>query len=478
MARKTNIRSLMQFLVLIFSIPFFCLFYGCGTAEEGTTIIGTGGLQVALTGSPTSLAAEQNSILLATVTDGSGKVVSGQTVVFSFIKNPSGATITTLNGGTTDASGRALAVYTAGVTTPASSVQDMIQASVPGSAGIVVIMRTTGTGTGTDSIFSLFALPSTVSGGQMSVIQAQVEPGAPSGQVSNQTITFTIPVNNSGASFINSSGASVSTITIPMQLGSSVTVVSATYKAGTNVLGTEVEDMVQVVLGNGATSSILITRPASTAGTGTYAVSIVASTGITPVTAGQVSIITATVNSISGSTSPPAAGVAVTFTLPVNNSGAILSAATATTDGSGKAVVIYQPGNNSPTVSVQDTIQAAVGSASSALAITRTGSSPSGFGIIVTATPSTLALKNSDSIIKATVTNTAGAVTNGLTISFTVTGGGTVPFPGKATTDGSGNAGIVFTGDGISATGQTDVVEASITVNGNTYTAAALVAYP
>jgi hypothetical protein len=68
-------------------------------------------------------------------------------------------------------------------------------------------------------------------------------------------------------------------------------------------------------------------------------------------------------------------------------------------------------------------------------------------------------------------------MTNGLTVTFTVTGAGTVA-PASVTTDGSGNAVTVFTGDGIAATDQTDVVKASITVGGNTYTSAVLVAYP
>lgn len=189
-------------------------------------------------------------------------------------------------------------------------------------------------------------------------------------------------------------------------------------------------------------------------------------------TAGQVSIITATVTSGSA----PAGGVTVSFTLPVNSSGATLSAATATTDSSGKAVVIYQPGTTSPTLTVQDTVQAAVGSATDTKAITRTGSAASAYGIAVTASPTTVPAAGGSSVIKANVTNNLGTAISGVTVNFAQAGGTSV-LPAASITDGSGNAVSVFTGPGGLAGTQAGVVTASITIGVNTYTAAVVISY-
>jgi len=78
----------------------------------------------------------------------------------------------------------------------------------------------------------------------------------------------------------------------------------------------------------------------------------------TSLSAGQSTIVTATVTDGSGS---PASGQALTFTLLENNSGATLTTlGLGVTDNSGQALAIYKPGANNPTTSVQDTIQASV----------------------------------------------------------------------------------------------------------------------
>jgi len=94
-----------------------------------------GGVQISLTGAPTSLSAGQKSILTAMVTDSAGNPVNGEAVTFAFAANNSGATLTTLNG-TTDVSGKAIALYTAGSANPATSVQDTVVAGVAGSPSV------------------------------------------------------------------------------------------------------------------------------------------------------------------------------------------------------------------------------------------------------------------------------------------------------------------------------------------------------
>jgi adhesin/invasin len=271
------------------------------------------------------------------------------------------------------------------------------------------------------------------------------------------------------ALFANNSGAILTTLSGTTDIAGRAV---AVYTAGATNPTVSVQDTIQANI-TGSTGAVIITRTGSS--TTAYAVSIGAST--TSVTAGQVSVITATVTS--GSTA--AGGVTVTFSLPVNSSGATLSPFTATTDGSGKAVVTYQPGTTSPTLSVQDTVQAAVGgTAANTVVITRVGSAASAYGITVTAAPTTLATKGSNSVITATVTNSAGTAISGVTVNFAVTGVlpvGTLSVA-SATTDGSGNAVTTFTGNGAGATGATSVVTASITVSGNTYTSAVIITYP
>ena len=112
-----------------------------------------------------------------------------------------------------------------------------------------------------------------------------------------------------------------------------------------------------------------------------HALSIAVAASPTSVTAGQPSVITATL------TGDGKAGVTVTFTLPVNNSGASLSASSAVTDGSGNAVVTYQAGGNNPTNDVADTVRASVGSISGSTAITRTGKAPLAYVQLLVRTP-------------------------------------------------------------------------------------------
>ena len=182
---------------------------------------------------------------------------------------------------------------------------------------------------------------------------------------------FKLVENNSGATLIIQSAVSDAT-------GQAI----ATYRAGDNG---PAQDVVQAQLpSNGSVSSIVIDVAAGLPGIHC------GRRFATSVTAGQVSIVTATL------TGDNNAGVTVTFTLPINSSGATLSAATATTDGSGKAVVIYQPGTASPTLSVSGYGPGGrrLGVSSTAV-ITRTGSATSTFSITVAASPSTLAFTTS-----------------------------------------------------------------------------------
>ncbi len=214
---------------------------------------GSQGLIISVTADQSSLKAGENTIIKAKVTNATGAVIGGQAVTFTLAENNSGATITELSG-TTDAEGRATALYTAGEEDAEIDVQDIIQASVSGLSDVIIITRI-GSQADADYIDRIDASPSTISVGEMSIITATVRHVGDSGTIADQTITFTIPTNNSGASFINDNNESVSTITIPLQLAFNTFIdVPVTYRAGP----TEGQDIIVATLGNGMTQTVIV----------------------------------------------------------------------------------------------------------------------------------------------------------------------------------------------------------------------------
>jgi hypothetical protein len=260
MIKSTHTKFSQKLLLLIVFVLFYCL-CGCDDTDKGTIVPDPDSRMLTVTG-PDSLAAGQSSIITVEVTNGDDPPVPvrEQEVTFTIPSNNSGATLTILNK-TTDANGQALALYTAGSDSPNADVEDTVQASVEGATGAVTIKRTADTNPVADAISEISSKPSTMAGGQMSIVTAKVTTGNASEEGSNQTITFTIPANNSGASFINSVGASVSSITSTMTMSQgNILSISVIYKAGINDSGKEVQDIVQAVLGNGSTNYVIITR--------------------------------------------------------------------------------------------------------------------------------------------------------------------------------------------------------------------------
>jgi hypothetical protein len=336
-----------------------------------------------------------------------------------------------------------------------------------GAFNAVTITRSSGAG----ASIALSASPATVSGGQTSVITATVTGGTNSG--ANETVTLTIPVNNSGASFINASGASVSTVTVTTGSGGTA---SAIFRAGTNNSGAAVQDTVQGILSNGALNSVVITR---SSGAGA---SIALSASPATVSGGQTSVITATVTGGTNS----GANEAVTLTIPVNNSGASfinasgasVSTVTITTGSGGNASAIYRSGTNFTGTSVQDTVQGLLSNgAFNAVTITVRSTGVTGYVVTVTANPTTLTTPSGSSIVTANVRDNAGIAIVGITITFSKTGaaGGLQPSPASATTDANGNAITVFTG---AAPSGTAIVQANTTIGGVIYAGAVAITVP
>ena len=310
----------------------------------------------------------------------------------------------TANGGqlssltqTTDGKGEAKTVYTAGN----NFSNDTIQATLDNGMSASIVIKKTGSLTGAN-ISSFVASPATVAEGQSSIITAKVTDGSSSNPMKDVAVTFTIATNESGGCIINATNACVSSVTVYSDTSGNAV---AIYRAGGNNSSVEAHDTVRGALTNGSSNAVDITRSAATAPTPTPVtpLSIAVSASPASVSAGQVSIVTATL------TGDDNAGVTVTFTLPVNNSGATLSSSSAITDGAGHAVVTYQPGTTSPALSVSDTVRAAVGNISSTAAITRTGTAAVGLqSLLSLQSPTTLMADNSNSVITANVKNDVG----------------------------------------------------------------------
>jgi|GEM_PF-837399 len=462
MAIRTNVRFLRNFFVLFLYLSFVGLFYGCGDGPgvPAGTVISPAGVKILLTGSPASLSSGQNSIITATVTDGSGKSVVGATVNFSFNSNNSGATCVTLNGGKTDANGQAIAVYTAGANTPASSVQDTIQGAATGAVGVIIITRTASIAPGGLTV-SIAGSVTSLAAGQSSIITATVinSSGNPA---SSETVNFSVLTNNSGATL---SDAIVTTDAS----GKATTI----YTAGANTPTTTIQDTIRGTV-TGAKGEVIITR------TGTSSTPVVPvgyhmalNAEVTSLAAGQSSIITATVTNGLGN---PVSGQTVTFSRQSDVSGGTLSTLSGITDATGKAVAVYKAGALLPTTTVQDVIQVRIPTGeAAAIIITRTGSAvvPTGYRIVLTADATSLAAGKS-TIITATVTNGSGNPATGQTVTFapkSVTSGATLSNV-NATTDASGRATAIYTAGALLPT---DTVQDSIQASIPTGEAAAII---
>jgi adhesin/invasin len=438
---------------------------GCGDSVDP---LGIGIIQFydATTGSVvTSMTVNPGSSLTLVVkvkilrSDGTLAPVIGEKVTFTLLTPVNGGGVTVMNDRTAG-DGQAMAVYTSGNNFGIDSVR-----VTTGSGATATITITKTGGLVGARIATMTASPLTVGSGGSSVITATVTDGN-SNPMQGETVTFSLPVNGSGAGF-------ATPVSVATDAGGNAVVI---YRAGSNTSLVDIFDTVRGVLANGSSNAVVITvsapapPPVTPPGT---PLSIAVAAVPASVAAGQVSIVTATL------TGDDNAGVTVTFTLPVNNSDARLSASSAVTDGSGVAVVTYTAGANNPTQDVSDTVRAAVGSISSSAVITRTGTATLAYSITVTANPTTLSADNSNSVVTANVKDNLGAAISGVTVNFAVTG--TAPLGtlsvASAITGGSGNAVTTFTGGGAHPAGETNVVTASITVGGSP-SAVVIITYP
>ena len=168
---------------------------------------GSTGVRLTVEAKPTSLVAGAMSVIVAQVNKADGTAAPGLAVTFGFVTNNSGAPALIVVNGTTDASGTATAIYTAGNKSPSLSIQDVVSATVTGSTGAVIITRSKGGGTGSSLSMSLTPTPRTVYAGQQSIVIATVL-NVDAKPATGQTVTFSF----AGGATNGTSGAYISTI--------------------------------------------------------------------------------------------------------------------------------------------------------------------------------------------------------------------------------------------------------------------------
>lgn len=145
---KLSKNKIYSSLLIIFSLLLLIALYGCGTGpdDETSTSITTS-LTVTIATTPDTVYAGQQSIVIAKILNADGTPAAGQTVKFQFANGdatgPSGATISTINGGLTNASGEAWAAYTAGNLNTERDIIDIVQATVSGTVELATITRST-----------------------------------------------------------------------------------------------------------------------------------------------------------------------------------------------------------------------------------------------------------------------------------------------------------------------------------------------
>ena len=449
MIKSIKVKSSQTLLLLIcFALLFFIT--ACGGSKDENTGGTSTGSSISLSSTVTSLAAGESSIITATVTDGLGAPVQGKTVTFTLLHNNSGATITALNGGHTDAQGQAIATYTAGANSPTTSVQDMIQASASGATAAATITRISSSTAATGFRMSLTADSTSLSAGQSTIVKATVTDGLGS-PASGQALTFTLLENNSGATLT----------TLSLGVTDASGQAQAIYKAGANSPTSSVQDTIQASV-TGTTGVVIITRLSSSAALTGFRMSLMADS--TSLSAGNSTIIRATVTDGSGA---PSVGQTVTFALLTNMSGATLVPLNGgATDACGQAIATYTAGANSPNASVQDTIQASVTGTTGAVIITRTSGSGTSTGLRLALTAEATSLAAGESIIiTATVTDGTGSAVQGQSVAFSFVANSShadlVILSG--TTDVTGGATALYTAGSFTAAQVQDIVQASIT---------------
>jgi len=359
--------------------------------------------------------------------------------------------------GTTDASGKAIAVFTAGSTSPTLEVQDTVSASATDgtytAANAIIITREASTAVPQAGyMLTLRSEKTSLKAGKSSILTATVE-DASGNLVSGLTVTFTtIAPNPSGATF-SDIDAGTSGLTTATGVTDASGKATAIFTAGSTSPTLEVQDTVSASVTDGtytAANAIIITREASTATT-PAGLTMTVSANLTSLNAGKQSIITATVVNSDGN---PASNLDVMFGCAPNASGATILTVNGKTDASGRAVMIYTAGSTGSDER-EDVVTANVTdgtyTTTEAVIITRLASSIVPIGLAITITPTPISLPaNALSVLLAQVNNADGTAAAGKEVTFSFSGGSATSGATLSDID-AGTSGLT------TATGVTDI---------------------
>ncbi len=447
---KSTKATYLRTSLLLLSFALLLFITACGGSMDDSDAESAKGGTISLAATSSSVSAGQSSIITVTVLDGAGGFAKNESVTFTIIDNKSGATITPLNNGKTDAKGQAIATYKAGSNNPGSEVQDSIQASISGATNVIIITRTSASSTAYQ--LSLTADSTTITPGTTTIVRATVTDGG-GNAVYGQAVTFSFLSNKSAATLTTLSLGATDTS------GQAL----AIYTAGTATPTQSVQDTIQASIA-GATGVVIITRSAG--GTSASGLLMTLNADAPSLTAGQSTIVRAKVTDGSGTA---VQGQAVSFTFISNQSGGTINALNSgITDASGQAIATYTAGASSPTASVQDTIQASLTGTVAAIIISRTAGGGTSAGLILTLTAASTTVEGGEStILTAKVTNGSGSPVQGEAVNFGFAPGGNQSGAAinvlSGTTDAAGEATALYAAGTLTGATVQDIVQASIT---------------
>ena len=380
--------------------------------------------RVQLDTSISTVSAGGTATLTATVTDTNGNRVPGETVMFTFSTNTSGASFNS-NGasfsslsGVTDANGQATVQYTAGTTAGADTIR--VVATSTGVIGSTSITVTAPSGGAVSSAITSISVangatsPVIANGVDTVAVRATVQ-GA-SGPLSSIPVTFSTTAGSFAASATtatattNASGIATVNLIAPTSSGTATVTASA----------------------SGFSASTTITFVAGAAAV----VQLVANP--TTVNPNATSSITARVTDAQGN---PVSGQTITFTAPSRGT---LSALTGITDANGQFAVTYTAGATPAT----DTIQVrTVNGITGTLSITITPPAGASRIDLFVSSPQLGSNGIGSVTLTALVRDAANNVASGVLVSFAADSGGIQVTNGTTGAAGTATALLTTGGD-------------------------------
>lgn len=393
-------------------------------AQGSTTVTFVPGAPAAigLNAQPSVLAPGGSTTLTAVVTDANGNLVSNnENITFSYSTAGSAAVGGNFSGAPivnrSTSNGIISLTYTAG-----------------NVAGTETIVATATNGTTRTFPLSLVVGANAISSLSLTSSSASI----PANNAS--TVTLTATARNSSGAGVPGAVVVFSTTAGSFVGSSSVTtdangVASVTLKSGTVILTAKASASV-----NGYTNSVDVNFTAGTAA------AIGSNASPSSVRPGGTSTLTVAVVDSSGN---PVAGEPVSFTIPTKNSGvtASLSAASAVTNASGLATVVYTAGVGNGT----DTIRATLSNGTTKDTTINVNAANAVIGsLVATAINPSIPVSTGATVIRATVRDTSNAVLPGITVNFASSAGtfgaaGTSVTTTSATTDANGIASVTLT---------------------------------